>query len=159
MPQLVKGGKYVFGWSLVQKTGKIAIPEEAYIEYEFNTCDKIVIIPGSLTSGGFSVTRINQLKKGPLKEILILLCYSEKTKTFEIPEQKLMKHGKKRLVCWVNLGKTKHFTLLREVLTVYGIEVGNKLLVCRGSGRALGFIVKGHIVETAREHSELETFK
>ena len=158
MPQLVKGGKYVFGWSLVQKNGRIAIPEEAYVEYEFNTCDKIVIIPGSSTSGGFSIAQVNQLKNGPFEEILALLRYSDENKTFQIPEQKLMKL-RKRFVCWVKLFNTRYFDLQRETLTVYGIEVGDKLLVCRGSGHALGFIVKGPIVETARKHSELKTFR
>ncbi|MFX1507783.1 MAG: hypothetical protein ACFFDC_16975 [Promethearchaeota archaeon] len=159
MPQLVKGGKYVFGWSLVQKNGRIAIPEEAYLEYEFNSCNKIVIISGSLTSGGFSISRVNQLKKGPLKEILTLLKYSEETKSFEISELKLIEHVKNRFICWVRLYKDKHFTLLPETLTIYGIKEGDRLLVCRGSGYALGFIVKGSIVETAKKHSELMIFR
>lgn len=155
MPQLVKGGKYVFGWSLVQINGKISIPEEAFFEYKFNDCDKIVIIPGSSTSGGFSISCVNKLKKRPLKEILIMLKYSESTRTFEIPELHVLKNNNKA-VCWLNLDKNQYFTLVPEVLDVYGVEIGDKLLVCRGSGLALGFIVRGPIIETARNYSELE---
>ena len=158
MPQLVKGGKYVFGWSLVHNTGRIIIPKEASNEYEFNTCDKVIIMPGSSTSGGFSISCVNQLKKGPFKEILTLLKYNEKTKSFEIPELKLIEYRKNRRICWTQLYNGKHFTLLPKTLTTYGIEEGDKLLVCRGSGHALGFIVKGPIVETAKKHSELITF-
>ncbi|MFX1518052.1 MAG: hypothetical protein ACFFC6_17260 [Promethearchaeota archaeon] len=152
MPQLVKGGKFVFGWSLVQKTGKISMPEEAFFEYDFNNCDKIVILPGSSTSGGFSIACVSQLSKGSLKEILAHLRYSEKLKTFEIPEQKVLEYKNKRFICWLKLAKSKYFTLLPEVLQVYGIEIGDKLLVCRGSGHALGFIVRGPIIETAQNH-------
>ncbi len=159
MPQLVKGGKYVFGWSLVHETGKIMIPEEAYFEYEFNTSDKIVIIPGSSTSGGFSIASINHLIKGPFKEILKLLNYSEEAKSFEIPELELRKYKKKRFFCWIRLEKAKYFILNPRVLNAYGVEIGEKLLVCRGSGYALAFIGKGPIIETARKYSELKTFK
>ncbi|MFW9905346.1 MAG: hypothetical protein ACFFFH_13480, partial [Candidatus Thorarchaeota archaeon] len=138
MPQLVKGGKYVFGWSLVQKNGRIIIPEEASIEYEFKTCDKAIIMPGSLTSGGFNISRVNQLKKGPFKEVLTLLNYSDETKTFGIHELKLVEIRKKRFVCWIRLNMGKYFTLPSETLTIYGIKVEDKLLVCRGSGHALG---------------------
>ena len=106
MPQLVKGGKYVFGWSLVQKNGKISIPEEAFCEYKFNHCDKIVIIPGSSTSGGFSISCVSKLRKGPFKEILTLLKYSETTKTFKIPELKVLKN-KKTAICRLNLDKNQ----------------------------------------------------
>jgi len=34
MPQLVKGGKYVFGWSIISEYGGILIPEEALHEYQ-----------------------------------------------------------------------------------------------------------------------------
>ena len=47
MPQIGKGGKYVFGWSLIQPSGKILIPKEAYDEYEFDDCQKIILLSGS----------------------------------------------------------------------------------------------------------------
>ncbi len=37
MPQLVKGGKYVYGWSKVSTKGKIAIPDKAKEEYNLAT--------------------------------------------------------------------------------------------------------------------------
>ena len=36
MPRLVKGGKYVYGWSEVGSGGKVAVPDEALAEYNFN---------------------------------------------------------------------------------------------------------------------------
>lgn len=57
MPQLVKGGKYVFGWSKVNDEGKIVIPSKAFIEYHFKAGEKIILLSGSRTSGGFGLTK------------------------------------------------------------------------------------------------------
>jgi hypothetical protein len=35
MPQLVKGGKYVFGWSIVRENNMVKIPAEAFREYGY----------------------------------------------------------------------------------------------------------------------------
>ncbi len=40
MPQLVKGGKWVFGWVVVRAGKKIAVPPEAYREYGFQAGDR-----------------------------------------------------------------------------------------------------------------------
>lgn len=61
MPQLVKGGKYVFGWSKVNSEGKITIPQEAFDEYQFKSGTKAFLLPGSKRSGGFVLTTIHLL--------------------------------------------------------------------------------------------------
>lgn len=159
LPQIAKGGKYVFGWSLVHTSGRILIPQEAYDEYNFAGIGRIVLIPGSSTSGGFGLTTMNELKSTPFKEILQLLGYSEEENNFERPELDLVKIREDRYCCWVKLDRKKYFNLSLEVLDAYGVTVGDKLLVVRGSGHALGFIVRGKIVETARNYPELEVFK
>jgi len=50
MPQLVKGGKYTFGWSRVGDTGRIVIPAEAVEEYRLKESEKLILVPGSKTS-------------------------------------------------------------------------------------------------------------
>ena len=60
MPQLVKGGKWVFGWVVVQAGKKIAIPPEAYREYGFQAGGEIVFTRGSRRSGGFGVGRADK---------------------------------------------------------------------------------------------------
>ncbi len=159
MPQLVEGGKYVFGWSLVQKIGKILIPKEACDEYTFNDCDKIILLPGSSTSGGFGITKVDQLKKGPFKETLNLLNYSEVEDSFKIPELKLKKYKNNKYFCWARLDKNGYFILSPEILNVYGVKIGDRVLVVKGSGRALGFIIRGPIIKIAKMHPELKIFK
>ena len=41
MPQLVKGGKYVFGWSVIGEDGGVVIPGEAVLEYGFEPGDTV----------------------------------------------------------------------------------------------------------------------
>jgi bifunctional DNA-binding transcriptional regulator/antitoxin component of YhaV-PrlF toxin-antitoxin module len=57
MPQLEKGGKWVFGWVVVQPGKKITVPSEAYREYGFQAGEEIVFTRGSRRSGGFGIGR------------------------------------------------------------------------------------------------------
>jgi hypothetical protein len=41
---------------------------------------------------------------------------------------------------------------------VVGVHPGDRLLVVRGSGRALGFVARGPILDEALKHPELEVF-
>jgi hypothetical protein len=51
MPQLVKGGKWVFGWVIVGRQREMQIPPEANAEYGFQTGDQVFLLPGSRRSG------------------------------------------------------------------------------------------------------------
>jgi hypothetical protein len=51
MPQLVKGGKWVFGWVAVGLKGELMIPPEAWREYGFRIGDEVTFLPGSRSSG------------------------------------------------------------------------------------------------------------
>jgi hypothetical protein len=57
MPQLEKGGKWVFGWVVVQPGTKITVPPEAYREYGFQAGEEILFTRGSRRSGGFGIGR------------------------------------------------------------------------------------------------------
>jgi len=61
MPQLVKGGKWVFGWVIVGSGGEITIPPEAYREYGFRAGDEVVFLKGSRHSGGFGIGRADHI--------------------------------------------------------------------------------------------------
>jgi hypothetical protein len=57
MPQLEKGGKWVFGWVVVRPGIKITIPPEAHREYGFQAGEEILFTRGSRRSGGFGIGR------------------------------------------------------------------------------------------------------
>lgn len=55
MPQLSKGGKWIFGWTIVGPKKDVIIPTMACNEYEFQQNDLVVITLGSRRSGGFGL--------------------------------------------------------------------------------------------------------
>ena len=67
MPQLAKGGKWVFGWVVVGQDCEIRIPPEAWSEYGFQIQDDILFTRGSRRSGGFGVGRREVLAGSPIQ--------------------------------------------------------------------------------------------
>jgi len=57
MPQIIKGGKYVFGWSMIKDDFSIQFPIEAINEYDICSEGRIFLITGSKTTGGFAVSK------------------------------------------------------------------------------------------------------
>jgi hypothetical protein len=129
MPQLVKGGKWVFGWTVVSPAGEARIPPDAYSEYDFQTGEVVVLISGSRTSGGLGIARQEKL------------AGSQLTQT-----NRLLGEGR--------IDKKGRVTFPPES----SVQPGERLLVVRGSGLALGFVQRGRIYEEALNHPELETF-
>lgn len=56
MPQLNKGGKFVFGLSVINPDLTIHILPQALLEYDALRDGKVIIFTGSKITGGFCVT-------------------------------------------------------------------------------------------------------
>ena len=155
MPQLVRGGKYIFGWSHVSETGRIRIPEEAREEYHFRPFDKIFIMSGSRTSKGFSVTKKNLIKDSVIYNKLS--NHKELIHFQELPNGYIQE--KDKTYTWSEVDADGYFKISEEVLKQYHVNVNENVLVGRGSGFALAFIRTGSIVKEALNHSELIVYK
>jgi bifunctional DNA-binding transcriptional regulator/antitoxin component of YhaV-PrlF toxin-antitoxin module len=153
MPQLVKGGKYTYGWSRVGEGGQIVIPPEALQTYHLQESEKLILVPGSRTSGGFSLGSREIVKESPIGTFLFDHPELDECR---IAEGEAVTHNGKSY-CWVEL-RHGGFVLPAGTLERYGIWPGDHLLVIKGSGLALGFAVRGPIVEEARRHPELMVF-
>ncbi len=131
MPQLIKGGKWVFGWAIVRNGGVLAIPPDAWQRYGFTAGQRVIFIRGSRRSGGFAVAPESRWPPafGPVDTSprVIGIGKARADHTIIIPKQ-------------------------------VGCEPGQRLLAVFGSGRALGFVTRGPILQEARNHPELETF-
>ncbi len=154
MPQLVKGGKYVFGWSRIGNDGKIKIPKEAFIEYSFRTGEKVVLISGSKTSGGFGIFKYEKFQDTLIKSVVqqiegIFSCNVPINKSF---------HYKNRYYCWTLILEDECIILPDEILNTYGIIIPTKVLAVRGSGLGLSFLSRGSIYKTALQHTEIKQF-
>jgi bifunctional DNA-binding transcriptional regulator/antitoxin component of YhaV-PrlF toxin-antitoxin module len=154
MPQLVKGGKYVFGWSSVRKDGRIIIPEEARHEYRIEAGEKVIIMSGSRTSGGFSVAKKSQIEQSKLKDILV---QNQDLAQFRTEEGQIINIGNKAL-CWMTIHDDGSLLVPLRTLEAYGIEPGGYLLITRGSSLGVGLAAKGPLIEEAKKHPELEVF-
>ena len=155
MPQIAKGGKYIFGWSKPGKNGRIVIPPEAVEEYGMTQYEKVILIPGSKRSGGFGLTAIELLKDSPIAS---LVQKDPRLAKFQSPEGNPIDINKKTY-SWVRMEKNGVIIVPWETLKKFGIQPGDSLLVVRGSGLAIGFVVRGPIVEEARNHREIQLFE
>jgi len=155
MPQLVKGGKYVYGLSKIGKTGAIVIPPESKEEYGFEDGDRVIILSGSRKSGGFGVTKSSILQKTSLARILQDI---PSLASYRIPEAETIEN-KGRWLCWSIIKTGGYIQLPVETLSKYSLEPGDFLAVGRGSNLALSFIARGVILKEALKHPELELFE
>lgn len=144
MPQLAKGGKFVYGWSRVGKRGEIAVLPAAAAEYRLRPGETVVLVPGSRTSGGFGLARTEALRRSRLAAVL-----QDEAGAPAAP-------GKTRS-CFRTVLDEKGLSVPAAVLARFGVRPGSRLLLVRGSGLALGFIVRGPLVEEAARHPRLES--
>jgi hypothetical protein len=129
MPQLVKGGKWVFGWVIVGPQRQIFLPPKVRREYGFRPDEPLLFLHGSRRSGGFSIGRLEKLEQS------------------EVPLH-LRAFGQ------VKMGPDGQIGMPPEA----DIHPGDRLLAVRGSGIALSLLTRGPIYELALKHPEIETF-
>jgi bifunctional DNA-binding transcriptional regulator/antitoxin component of YhaV-PrlF toxin-antitoxin module len=155
MPHIVRSGKYVYGWSKVGESGRIAIPKEAMDEYGLKEHDKVILMSGSRRSGGFAVTTPSLLRGTPLSAVLQRF---PRLRTFQMPEARVVR-VEGRAFCWAGVDEGNYITLPGLTLREYGIIPGDRLLTVRGSELALGFALRGPIVDEAATLPDLEVFE
>ena len=154
MPQLAKGGKYVFGWSKIGQKGEVQIPAEAVKEYELKPGEKVILISGSKTSGGFVVAKRSLIEQSAIP----VLAENPDLANYKIAEGTTIKF-KGRLYSWTRIRGRGQMTLPPHTLDTFQIKPGDHLLSIRGSN--VGFVmgVKGPIIEKAKLHPELQAFE
>jgi hypothetical protein len=129
MPQLEKGGKWIFGWVIVSSFKTVLIPDEAFSEYGFQEGCVVSFLHSSRRSGGFSIGLPEKLNQSKI---------SLQSRVFS---QDIILPGKQIKV-------PQNMTINPE----------NRFLVVRGSGLALLFLLQGPIYELAKNHVEVMTF-
>ncbi len=147
MPQLNKGGKFVYGFSVINDDLYVNFPPEALKNYKIENEDKIIIFQSSKITGGFCVTTKNLLENSKLNGILENL---PKLKNFEIKSKELIKY-KNKIYTWLNIydGKIK---LTEEFLKAFELKKGMKLLAIKSSDIAFAMGAKGILLERANEY-------
>jgi hypothetical protein len=155
MPQMRKGGKYVFGWSWVREDGSVIIPDEAFQEYRLGAVDKVFLISGSKTSGGFVRDNKSLLGQSPLSGIILS---NPGLASYGIAEGKIIRVDN-RSICWVNISPNRRIVLSEETLDAFGTKPGDRLLSVRGSNFGNCMLLKGPLLEVAKTYPEIKVFK
>ena len=70
MPQMNKGGKFIFGESVIRPDGLVQLPPQSVEEYRIASEGKVYLFTGSKVTGGFCVTRRGLLLPSKLGHIL-----------------------------------------------------------------------------------------
>ena len=152
MPQLVKGGKYVFGWVIIQNNRSINIPNEAYSEYGFMPNENGILMKGSKRSGGFAISSERLLKNTAIGNIL----FNNSKSIFGNKNSSDIIKIKERIFWRVKINTI--IFLSDQIMQFFRLNHGDKLLAVRGSGLALGFITNGPIYIEAEKHPKLACF-
>ncbi|MDE7220284.1 MAG: hypothetical protein K2O45_11790 [Oscillospiraceae bacterium] len=145
MPQISKGGKFIFGRSIIQPDGGIRLPPQAVREYGIAAEEKVYLFTGSKSTGGFCVTRRSLLEPSRLGHILRdmpqLLAYTAPAGTF-FPY-------KGRSYCWLPVSPCGDLRLPEETLRYLALVPGMSLLSIRSSDIAFTMGAKGPLLERA----------
>ena len=148
MPQMNKGGKFIFGKSLIRTDGTLRIPPQAMEEYRIADEGKVYLFTGSKITGGFCVTRKGLLHPSKLGHILddtpSLLDYSAGSGEF-------IKY-KGRSYCWIEISREGQILLTKKMMDFLKVGPGMELLSIRSSDIAFTMGAKGPLLEKAENY-------
>ncbi|HEL0567023.1 TPA: hypothetical protein TUT10_001558 [Streptococcus equi subsp. zooepidemicus] len=154
MPQMTKGGKYIFGWSEIGENGEIVFPIMAVEEYKLKKEDYIYIVSGSKQTGGFCVMTESLLSNSKLKNILEENPSLAKR---SLRERELISY-KGRKYGWLTL-KENSIHLSAPLMKDLEIKVGDRLLSIRSSDIAFTMGARGSLIDKANSYiGEIETY-
>lgn len=146
MPQLERGGKYVFGWSVLRPDRSVPLPPEAVIEYALPPNGSVVVMSGSKTSRGMRVGTAARLEGTVLDPASAIPCGDGLARL------------KQALVATAAIADGV-MTVPAAALDAFGLAAGDRLLVIRGSNLAFVMAQTGPLVEIGRKHPEVAVFE
>ena len=148
MPQMNKGGKFIFGKSVVHGDGTVQIPPQAVEEYNITSDKRVYLFTGSKITGGFCVTRKGLLEPSKLGHILTenpdLLRYASACGAFI--------RYKGRSYCWTNISNEGAIMLSESTMDFLEISPGEELLSIRSSDIAFTMGARGPLLERAKNY-------
>lgn len=149
MPQMTKGGKFVFGKSLIGKEGIIRFPEQAVAEYDIVSEGRIYLFTGSKSTGGFCVTRQGLLLPSLLSKIL---DDTPALREYTLNEGRFVSY-KGRSYCWISITPEGMIQLTGKMLDFLKLRAGMELLSIRSSDIAFTMGAKGPLLEKADHYT------
>lgn len=146
-----KGGKFIFGKSLIRDDLTIHLPTQALTEYNATSEGKVYLFTGSKVTGGFCVTRKELLEPSKLGHIL---TDNPSLQNYRTTEGEFIKY-KGRSYCWTNISENGVIQLGPRILDFLNLRIGMELLSIRSSDIAFTMGATGPLLERA-DHYEGE---
>lgn len=144
MPQMNKGGKFIFGESVIRPDGRVQLPPQAVDEYRIASEGKAYLFTGSKITGGFCVTRQGLLLPSKLGHILT----DTPSLLYEVPDGTFVPY-KGRAYCWTAISASGEITLTEEMMVFLHLKPEMRLLSIRSSDIAFTMGTKGPLLEKA----------
>lgn len=148
MPQMNKGGKFIFGKSLIREDAAIHLPPQAVSEYHLESEENVYLFTGSKVTGGFCVTRRGLLEPSKLGHIL---TDNPSLLDYQTGEGEFITY-KGRSYCWVCLLPDGILQLNGEMLKFLDLQTGMELLSIRSSDIAFTMGARGPLLEKAKNY-------
>lgn len=145
MPQMNKGGKYIFGKSLIRENLTIQLPPQAVTEYQAGIEKKVYLFTGSKITGGFCVTRKGLLEPSKLGHIL---ADNPALQDYRTREGEFVPY-KGRSYCWLHISDMGVIQLNPDMMKFLALNTGMELLSIRSSDIAFTMGAKGPLLEKA----------
>ncbi len=155
MPQMNKGGKFIFGKSLIRDNLTIYLPTQALTEYNATAEGKVYLFTGSKITGGFCVTRKGLLEPSKLAHIL---TDNPALQNYQTSEGEFIKY-KGRSYCWINISENGVIQFNQRILDFLNLKIGMMLLSIRSSDIAFTMGATGPLLERAKNYKgEIQIF-
>ncbi len=155
MPQMNKGGKFIFGKSLIRDDLTVHLPPQTLTKYNAAAEGKIYLFTGSKVTGGFCVTRKGLLEPSKLGHIL---TEHPALQNYQTAEGEFIRH-KGRSYCWVSISESGVIRLNQEMADFLNLRIGMELLSIRSSDIAFTMGATGPLLERARNYAgEIKTY-
>lgn len=148
MPQLNKGGKYVFGLSIIGNQNRIQIPTQALTEYNITREGKIIIFTGAKVTGGFCVTNHTLLSNSKLKHIL---DDCPALANFQLQEGSFIQY-KGRGYSWLTISPSGVVQLPDHTMEYLNLSVGDTLMSIRSSNIAFTMGARGPLMDKVHSY-------
>lgn len=148
MPQMNKGGKFIFGKSLIRDDLTIHFPTQALTEYNVTIEGKVYLFTGSKVTGGFCVTRKGLLEPSKLGHIL---TDNLALQNYQTAEGEFIKY-KGRSYCWISISGMGVIQLNQSMVDFLNLEIGMELLSIRSSDIAFTMGARGSLMEKAENY-------
>lgn len=143
-----KGGKHIFGKSLIRDDQTIQLPTQAVTEYNAASEGKVYLVTGSKVTGGFCVTRKGLLEPSKLGHIL---TDNPALRYYQTEEGEFIKY-KGRAYCWIGISESGMIQLNQKMLDFLDLKIRMGLLSIRSSDIAFTMGAKGPLLEKAETY-------